>query len=87
LNNINWNNLAAGALKAELKRRNINYTELVTLLSTIDVHETHASILNKLSRGSFQFSFFLQCATVIGITTLRLDDLVSIMPDSKKERG
>ena len=55
---MDWNKLASGMLKAELKRRNISYEQLVTLLNTIDVHETHASILNKMSRGAFQFSFF-----------------------------
>jgi hypothetical protein len=68
--------LASGILKAELKRRNIGYEQLIALLNTIEVHETHASILNKMSRGAFQFAFFLQCASVIGLTNLRLDDLL-----------
>ncbi|WP_298621981.1 DUF6471 domain-containing protein [uncultured Legionella sp.] len=80
---IDWNKLASGMLKAELKRRNISYEQLVTLLNTIDVHETHASILNKMSRGAFQFAFFLQCAAAIGITNLRLDDLAQTTPDAK----
>jgi hypothetical protein len=77
LENINWNKLASGILKAELKRRNISYEQLVTLLKKIDVHETHASLLNKMSRGAFQFAFFLQCAAAIGITNLRLDDIAT----------
>lgn len=80
---IDWNKLASGMLKAELKRRNISYEQLVTLLNTIDVHETHASILNKMSRGAFQFAFFLQCAAAIGMTNLRLDDLTPTTPDAK----
>ncbi|HAT9921395.1 DUF6471 domain-containing protein [Legionella pneumophila] len=80
---MDWNKLASGMLKAELKRRNISYEQLVTLLNTIDVHETHASILNKMSRGAFQFAFFLQCAAAIGITNLRLDDLAQTTPDAK----
>ena len=73
---MDWNKLASGILKAELKRRNINYEQLITLLNTIEVHETRASILNKMSRGAFQFAFFLQCAAAIGMTNLHLDELM-----------
>ncbi|HFS5637829.1 TPA: DUF6471 domain-containing protein [Legionella bozemanae] len=72
-----WNKLASGLLKAELKRRDIGYEKLVVLLESMGIQETRASILNKMSRGTFQFSFFLQCATAIGIKNLRLDDLIS----------
>jgi hypothetical protein len=77
LENVDWNRLASGLLKAELKRRNINYEQLIVLLDKIGIHETRAGILNKMSRGAFQFAFFLQCAAAIGITNLRLDDIVS----------
>jgi len=73
--NLDWNKLASGIIKAELKRRDIGYEQLVTMLEKIGIHETHASILNKMSRGSFQFAFFLQCAAAIGIKNLRLDEL------------
>ena len=72
---MDWNKLASGLLKAELKRRHISYEQLAESLEKIGVKETHASILNKMSRGSFQFTFFLQCAIAVGIKNLRLDDL------------
>ena len=71
-----WNKIASGIIKAELKRRDISYEQLVAMLEKIGVQETHASILNKMSRGSFQFAFFLQCAVAIDMKDLRLDDLV-----------
>lgn len=74
---IDWNKLASGIIKAELKRRDIGYEKLITMLSKIGVQETHASILNKMSRGTFQFTFFLQCAVAIGMKNLRLEDLIS----------
>ena len=74
---INWSKLASSTIKAELKRRDIGYEKLVSLLEKIGVQETHASILNKMSRGTFQFSFFLQCAVAIGMKNLRLEDLIS----------
>ncbi len=76
MKDIDWNTLASGIIKAELKRRNIGYEQLVTLLEKIGIKETHASILNKMSRGAFQFTFFLQCSVAIGLKNLRLDDLV-----------
>tara|TARA_R110000868_G_scaffold207266_9_gene456257 strand:+ start:782 stop:1027 length:246 start_codon:yes stop_codon:yes gene_type:complete len=76
--NADWSRVASSILKAELKRKNIGYEQLVQMLSAIGVHETHASILNKMSRGAFQFAFFLQCAAAIGIKNLRLDDLDTI---------
>lgn len=77
MKNTDWNKLASGIIKAELKRRDIGYEQLITMLEKIGVQETLPSILNKMSRGSFQFAFFLQCATAIGIKNLRLDDLSS----------
>lgn len=77
MKNHDWNKLASGILKAELKRRDISYEQLVVMLDKIGIQETHASILNKMSRGSFQFSFFLQCAGAIGIRNLRFDELIS----------
>ncbi|QLZ68969.1 hypothetical protein FOLKNPGA_01749 [Legionella sp. PC1000] len=76
-NVVDWNKLASSILKAELKRRDISYEKLISLLQKIGVQETHSSILNKMSRGSFQFSFFLQCAAAIGIKNVRLEDLIS----------
>ncbi len=77
LKNTDWNKLAAGILKAELKRRHISYEQLVILLEKIGINETHASILNKMSRGTFQFSFFLQCVTVIGIKNMHFDEFLN----------
>lgn len=77
MKNHDWNKLASGILKAELKRRDISYEQLVAMLDKIGVKETLASILNKMSRGSFQFSFFLQCAGVIGIKNLRFNELLA----------
>lgn len=75
MKNMDWNTLAAGIIKAELKRRNISYENLITMLEKIGVKETQSSILNKMSRGTFQFSFFLQCAAAIGLKNLRLEDI------------
>lgn len=73
----NWNTLAANILKAELKRRGITYDQLHEKLLILGINETTNSIKVKVSRGTFQFAFFLQCAAAIGIKNLRLDELTS----------
>ncbi len=66
-----WEAMAKGLLKAELKRRNVSYQELANKLAGIGVHETPANIANKISRGRFTAVFMLQCLSVIGCTDVR----------------
>ena len=70
-----WNKLAANILRAELKRRGITYEQLHNNLANIGIKETVNSIRIKISRGTFQFAFFLQCSAAIGIKNLNLSDL------------
>jgi Domain of unknown function (DUF6471) len=57
---------AKGILKAELKRRDMTYADLVSKLAEMNVSESEANIRNKLSRGTFTAAFFLQCLLAIG---------------------
>lgn len=68
-----WEARIKGLLKAELKRRNVSYAQLVDKLAEIGVVDSEPNIRNKLSRGKFTAVFLLQCMTAIGATTLRLD--------------
>jgi len=74
---LDWNKVAANILKAELKRRGITYEQLHEKLKAIGINDSTNSIKVKVSRGAFQFAFFLQCAAAIGIKNLRLDELVT----------
>ena len=67
-----WEDRVKGLLKAELKRRNITYAELVGKLADIGVMDSEPNIRNKISRGKFTAVFFLQCLTAIGVSELRL---------------
>ena len=78
-----WNDLASRILKAELKFKDISHEKLVILLEQINIKETTASIVNKLSRGTFQFAFFLQCASVIEMKNLRLDEILNVDKERK----
>lgn len=67
-----WEDQAKGLLKAELKRRNVSYAQLVEKLAAIDVVDSEPNVRNKLSRGKFTAVFLLQCLEAIGVTNLAL---------------
>jgi microsomal dipeptidase-like Zn-dependent dipeptidase len=69
-----WENKVKGLLKAELKRRNISYQELVDKLAALGVTETPENIANKISRGKFTAVFLVQCLEAIGCQTVRLGE-------------
>ncbi|MBJ7532677.1 hypothetical protein JDN40_00840 [Rhodomicrobium vannielii ATCC 17100] len=70
-----WSDYVKGLLKAELKRKNITYKQLVDKLAALGVSETEANIKNKVSRGGFSAVFLVQCLAAIGVQSVRLDDL------------
>jgi len=61
-----WQKLARNFLKAEITRRGYKYEDVIMALAEIGVYETYKSFTCKLSRGTFQFTFFLQCMEAIG---------------------
>ena len=69
-----WTLKARRLLKGELKKREVNYHQLVERLAAIGVQETHASVANKISRGAFTAAFLLQCMEAIGCERLNLAD-------------
>lgn len=69
-----WQARVKGVLKAELKRRNISYNELVERLAQIGVKESEQNIRTKISRGGFTAVFFFQVMAAIGAQSVRLED-------------
>lgn len=67
-----WEAKVKGLLKAELKRRNVTYAQLVEKLADVGVHETEPNIRNKLARGKFTAVFLVQCLEAIGAKNLNL---------------
>lgn len=67
-----WEDRVKGLLKAELKRRNVTYAELVGKLADIGVMDSEPNIRNKISRGKFTAVFLLQCLKAIGANEIRL---------------
>ena len=69
-----WQARVKGILKGELKRRNIGYKQLAERLEAMGIHESERNINNKISRGGFSATFFLQCLEAAGCQSLRLVD-------------
>jgi hypothetical protein len=61
-----------GLLKAELKRKQMTYEELVRRLADRGIKETPENIANKISRGKFTAVFMLQCLDAAGCRTLHI---------------
>ena len=66
-----WEDRVKGMLKAELKRRNVTYAQLVEKLSEIGVKDTDVNIRNKIARGGFTAVFLIQCLEAVGVKELR----------------
>lgn len=67
-----WEDQAKGLLKAELKRRNVSYAQLVDKLAEIGVMDSEPNVRNKLSRGKFTAVFLLQCLTAVGASRVEI---------------
>ena len=67
-----WEDQVSGLLKAELKRRNVTYAQLVDKLAAIGVEESEPNVRNKLARGKFSAAFLVQCMTALEMELLRL---------------
>jgi len=65
-----WELEARRILKAELARAGIGYKSLVVRLAVLDVEESEANLSNKINRGKFPFTFFLQCMKAIDVQTV-----------------
>lgn len=65
---------AKGLLRAELKRRDLNYVDLAERLTAMGTKETAPNLSNKIARGGFTAGFFVQCLEAIGCHTLRLSE-------------
>lgn len=73
-----WDSLARNMLRAELMGRGMSYAGLVDALARIGVEETEASIKNKVSRGRFPLTFFLQAMVAIGEGWVRIPGVAAL---------
>lgn len=70
-----YQDAAKGILRAEIKRRNMNYEDLAAKLAEIGVKDSARNLSNKIARGSFTAGFFIMCLVAIGAEVVRLEDI------------
>ena len=68
-----WNYEAKTIFKKILEERNIKYNDLVHALNDRGIDESYNSIVTKVNRGTFSFSFFLECMYALDIDLKELD--------------
>ena len=68
-----WGRRAADHLKAEMKKAEVTYAEMVKRLKKHGLQETEASIANKISRGTFSATFLLASLKAIEADVVRLE--------------
>jgi hypothetical protein len=64
--------MSTNVLKGELARAGVDYAELVRRLESHGLNESYHGVAAKINRGTFSFTFFLQCMMVLGKTDIRL---------------
>ena len=69
-----WQDRVKNMLKGELKRRGVSYRQLSEKLEEMGIHESERNINNKISRGGFSATFFVQCLIAAGCNTLHLSE-------------
>jgi 3-mercaptopyruvate sulfurtransferase SseA len=74
---VDWDSEAKHILKAELARGGMTYKTLVKRLEAMGIDDSETAIANRISRGKFPFTFFLQCMRAIGVGQVDLRDRAS----------
>ena len=69
-----FQNKAKGILRAEIKRRNLDYGEVAEKLAGLGLKESASNLSNKIARGGFTAGFFVSCLIAVGCHTVRLHE-------------
>lgn len=74
---FDWADAASRLLKAEIAREQVTLAQLAVRLNLLGQQETEASLKNKLYRGTFSMTFFMQCMAALGHASV---DVASVFP-------
>jgi hypothetical protein len=70
-----WAQRASAFLKAEMKKADVTYAEMVKRLKKHGLKETEAGITMKLKRGTFSATFFLACMAALELEQVVLEEI------------
>lgn len=76
---LDWADAASRLLKAEIAREGVTLAQLAKRMQALGLQETEASLKNKLYRGTFAMTFFMQAMRALGRSTA---DVASVVPDA-----
>jgi len=65
--------LARIVLQVEMKKRDMNYEQLLELLNLMGAKENIKNLRNKVARGTFSAGFFLMCIIALGGQDVKID--------------
>ncbi|MBT9538306.1 DUF6471 domain-containing protein [Thiobacillus sp.] len=71
---VDWKQEARRLLRAQLALKDVTYKGLSRALLSVGVDENPKALANKIIRGTFSFSFFLQCMRALDVDVVRLRD-------------
>ena len=67
-----WQQMASNHLKAEMVRLGLKYRDLRTKLQSLGIEISEQALINKINRGVFKHSFFLQCMKALNIREYKI---------------
>jgi hypothetical protein len=70
-----WENLGKKILKSELRKRGVNFIQLQKKLASLGINESVNDLNRIINRGTFTFTFVLQCVAAIGVKNLQFEEL------------
>jgi hypothetical protein len=71
---LDWKKSATRLLRVEMERTGVSFKELSRRLEPIGVNLQSQQLSNKVNRGTFSFTFFLQCMKALNVEVIRLFD-------------
>ena len=74
---FDWPKSASRLLKAQIALEGLTLAQLAVRLNGLGLSETEASLKNKLYRGTFATTFFMQCLHALGQPKI---DVSSVIP-------
>ena len=61
------------AIRSEMVNRGLTYAELAKRLKTVGIDDNERNLRNKIARGTFSATLFVQCLAAMGCKELRID--------------
>jgi virulence-associated protein VapD len=70
-----WGRKIVAHLKAEMKKADVTYAEMIKRLKKHGFKETEASLTMKFNRATISASFLLACLAALELDGVRLEDI------------